>query len=50
MALSGLNRARNEGRGGKGPHRVMDEHDLRLGGRECGEQPQRVVNLLVATS
>ena len=34
MTLGGLDRARDEGRGGEGPRRVVDEHDIQL---RCGE-------------
>ena len=40
VALGGFNRAGDEGRGGEGPHGVVDQHDLRLGrveGLEAGQ-------------
>jgi len=30
MTLGGFNRPRDEGRGGEGPHCIVDEHDIQL--------------------
>ena len=43
MALGRFNRARDEGRGGEGPHRVVDEHDVRLRGGEGLEPGQNAL-------
>ena len=40
VTLRGLDRAGDQGRGGEGPHRVVDQHDVRLGrveGFEAGQ-------------
>ena len=43
MALGGLDRPRDEGRGGEGPRRVVDEHDIRLGRGERLEPGQNAL-------
>ena len=44
MTLGGLDRARDEGRGGEGPRRIVDEHDIQI---RCGEGLEPCQNTLL---